>query len=150
MTAPTPEPSGYNTMTRPRGRKKMRMLSPPSELEGYYSAFWPLLIVFLAFIILLVYEVSFLRHRAFNLTTQNTRLADGVQKANTQMAFIQGLHGDLANLAPTHPAAAAILKAFFPAAPQESAAPATSGDTPPATAPGGGSGLPPATAPPHP
>src|SRR5260221_13719852 len=33
------------------------------EIDGYHSAFWPLVIVFLALSVLFVYEVSYLRYR---------------------------------------------------------------------------------------
>ena len=138
--------SGYNTTPRPRSsRKKFRPFAAPKAPEGFYTPFWPLLVVFMAFMILLIYEISFLRSRAMSLRAQNSHLMEGVQKANAQMQFIQGLQGDLSSMAPSHPGAAAILKEFFP--PDVAVPPADAASPKPADA---GSAPPPATAPPHP
>ncbi len=124
MTTPLPEEvPGYNTTPRLRSKKKLWFLDAPTSLEGYYSPFWPLLIVFLAFIILLVYEISFFRYRTMVLRAQNLHLVDGVKKAKEQIAFIEGVHADLDSLAPGHPAAATLLKEFFPPVPAAPPAP---------------------------
>lgn len=141
MSDPLPDKgSSYNTTPRERRRKKFNPFAIPTEAEGFYSPFWPLLVVFLAFIILLVYEISFLRYRTMGLRTQYTRLAGAVQKANAQTEFIKGLHTDLETLAPGHPDVALLLKEFFPSDTSSTPAaagvpegiPDTSKDTPPA------------------
>jgi hypothetical protein len=146
---PTNEPaSGYNTELRPRPRRKwFKFLKAPKDMEGFYTPFWPLLIVFMSFMVLLVYEISFLRSRSMSLHMQISHLTDGVQKANGQLVFIQGLHGDLATMAPSHPAAAQILREFFPPEVETPPMPADSTSPKPA---GAESAAPPATAPPHP
>lgn len=122
----------YNSglTARPRRRFKFNPLRPPTEANGYYSAFWPLLIVFLSFIMLLLYEVWVLRIRQTMLIQQTTHYANIVQKQKWQGELIEGLHSDLKGLAPTHPAAATMLKDFFPDAPADdqggSATPAAS------------------------
>jgi hypothetical protein len=108
-------------------RRFLKLFSSPKGPDGFYSAFLPLLIVFCAFIVLLLYEVSFLRYRTLILSKQNARLAEAVKKANGQTAFIEGLHKDLQTLAPAHPDAALILTEFFPGAPPN---PGTSPNTP--------------------
>jgi hypothetical protein len=114
MKDPIPESAlPYNTTPRPRPKKWFGWLSP-KDFEGFHMPFAPLLIVFLSFILSLVYEVSLLRHRTVELRIQNVRLGSGIQKANEQLAFIQGLHTDLQAMAPSHPAADALLKEFFP------------------------------------
>jgi hypothetical protein len=141
-TTPKKEgPLPYNTPATARQRKKARFFNAPDSLEGYYSPFWPLLIIFFAFIVLLVYEIWFLRFRTVMLNTQITHLVGSLQKANAQTTFIEGVHKDLSALAPTHPDADQLLKEFFPAIP---AAPEE-----PLTAPSG-TEAPPATSPPHP
>jgi hypothetical protein len=161
MTDPEPdqEPalnSGYNTNPRPRSRKKFKLFAAPKEPEGFYSPFWPLLVVFMAFVLMFLFEISTLRGRALMMHLQITHMQEALQKANAQTAFIQGLHADIAGLAPTHPIAAAILKEYFPPQTQSPVDPGDASKTSPApdttTAkpPDEGSVLPPATAPPHP
>jgi len=152
MTAPLPQDApGYNTTSRPRPRKS-KFFAPPKDLEGFYSPFWPLVIVFISLMALLVYQISFLRHRAMVIDIQIKRLADPVQKANAQMVFIQDLRADLTALAPQHPSAAALVKEFFstvPSIPTDS--PKTpSPDTTLPNVPASGTALPPATVPPRP
>lgn len=113
---------GYNLPVYRRRRKRFsKLFAPPVGPEGFYSAFLPLLIVFCAFIILLLYEISFLRYRTLVLSKQNARLAEVVKKADAQAAFIEGLHKDLQTLAPAHPAAALMLTEFFPDIPPNAA-----------------------------
>ena len=123
MTDPLPEKEkaakvpSYNRMAPPKRWRKYNPFAEPDSLEGYYSAFLPLLIVFLAFILLLVYEVWFLRYKALNLVQQNDRLVETLQKAKTQNDFVEGLHKDLQTLASTDPTAASLLKEYFPEPP---------------------------------
>jgi hypothetical protein len=130
MTDPLPENAeNYNIAARRRRRKKwFRLFTPPETLEGFYSPFLPLLILFLAFIVLLVYEISSLRYRKIALFKQNARLIQVMQKADEQTQYIEGLHKDLQTLAPAHPAAALLLREFFPDTP-----PATNADGSPKT-----------------
>jgi len=155
MTAPLPQDApGYNTTSRPRPRKS-KFFSPPKDLEGFYSPFWPLVIVFISIMTLMVYQISFLRHRAMVLDMQIKRLAGPVQKASAEMVFIQDLRADLTALAPQHPSAAVLVKEFFSTVPLPATDSTTETKTsaPDATlpsAPASGTALPPATAPPHP
>jgi hypothetical protein len=130
MTDPLPENAeNYNIAARRRRRKKwFRFFMPPETLEGLYSAFLPLLILFLAFIVLLVYEISSVRYRKIALFKQNAHLIQVMQKADEQTQYIEGLHKDLQTLAPADPAAALLLKEFF-----SDTAPATNADGSPKT-----------------
>jgi len=114
MKDPIPESAlPYNTTPRPRPKKWFGWMFP-TDFDGFYSPFGPLAIVFLAFILSLVYEVSLLRHRTMELRMQIARMDAATKKANDQLAFAQGLHTDLQTLAPTHPAAETLLKEYFP------------------------------------
>jgi len=116
MKDPIPENAlPYNTTPRPRP-KKWLLWTAPKDFEGFYSPFLPIAIVFFFLIVLLVYEVTFLRRQTFSLRNQNLHMAEAVQKANSQLALVQGLRADLQALEPSHPAAGAILKDFFPVA----------------------------------
>ena len=71
MTDPLPKnesASGYNAELRPRPRRKWYyFLKRPEDIEGFYTPFWPLLIVFLSFVWLLLHEITFLRKRSMSL-----------------------------------------------------------------------------------
>jgi hypothetical protein len=115
MKSPIPENAlPYNTTPRPRPTKWLGWLTAPKDFQGFYTPFWPLLIVFLSFIVSLVYEVSLLRYRTIELRTQNLHLTDEAKRADTQLTFTQGLHTDLQALEPSHPVADQLLKEFFP------------------------------------
>ena len=100
----------------------MKLIKPPQDLEGFYTPFWPVLIVFIALIVLMVYEISVLRYRRLVLIEQNNHMAEYVNKAKVQNDFIEGLHKDLDSLATTDANAARIEKDFFP--PDTTTAPA--------------------------
>ncbi|MCE0483529.1 MAG: hypothetical protein LV479_04740 [Methylacidiphilales bacterium] len=123
-----PEPSGnlpdYNVAREPRPRRRFKFnpFRAPTDFSGYYSAFWPLLIVFLSFIILLLYEISVLRFREATLVQRTNHYNEMLDKQKWQADLIQGIHNDLKDLAPTDPAAAALLKDFFPDVPSSDSA----------------------------
>jgi hypothetical protein len=105
----------YKRVSPPKPR--FNPFSDPIDLEFAYSPFWPLMIVFFALIVMFVYEISFLRVRRASLLDQNSKLNVLLERTKKQSEFAQGVHQDLQALAPTHPAAVAILKDFFPDAP---------------------------------
>jgi len=94
-----------------------KIFEEPDQIEGTHSAFLPLFIISLSFILVMVYEVEALRYRTLVLSQQNKRVVETLQKAKPQDDLIEKLHQDLQTLAPTDPAAAAILKEFFPPPP---------------------------------
>jgi hypothetical protein len=115
--APAPVPD-YNTPAK----AKFDLAKYFKERDGSYSSFWPLLFVFVALIVLFVYDVSYLRYRKLALTEQLSQLTGNEKAGREQRAFVDGLHKDMAALAPTHPDVAAILNEYFPNKPADSSA----------------------------
>ncbi len=87
------------------------------EPDGTYSYYWPLVIVFLAFIFLFVYEVSYLRYRKLIETEQLSHFTGLGKAVKDQTEFALGMQKDMEILAPTHPDVDAILKEYFPDSP---------------------------------
>jgi hypothetical protein len=109
--APTSKPvPDYNTPTK----NTFKLSKILAETDGSYSAFWPLLVVFVALVILFVYDVSFLRFKKLTLTEQLSQVISREKGIKTQQAFIDSLEQDLDGLAPKHPDVAAILNQYFP------------------------------------
>jgi len=106
-----PEGVNYNSTTPQTEPRWFKFF--PEDFEGYCSPFLPLVIVFAAYIVLLIHEFSFLRERQMALVIQDDHLATEMQRAETQGKFIEGLHSDLMRLAPDDPAAGRVLKDFF-------------------------------------
>jgi hypothetical protein len=116
--APAPVPD-YNTPHK----TGFRLIKVLQETDGTYSAFWPLIIVFVALIVLFLYDVSYLRYRKLVLTEQLSQMVSKENENKGQQGFIEGLHEALGKLAPRHPDVATIVDEYFPA--DASSAPAT-------------------------
>jgi hypothetical protein len=119
-SAPAPVPD-YNTPQK-TGFRIAKFLQ---ESDGTYSSFWPLIIVFVALIILFLYDVSYLRYRKLVLTEQLSLEVSRENENKGQQGFIVSLHQDLDKLAPRHPEVAEILGEYFP--PDSSPAPPAPG-----------------------
>jgi hypothetical protein len=110
-SAPAPVPD-YNVPVK----TKFTLAKLLAEHDGTYSAFWPLLIVFCALLILFIYDVSFLRYRKLILTEQLSQLVSREKGYQPQVVFVDHFHQDLEGLAEKHPDVAVILNQYFPPA----------------------------------
>lgn len=110
----------YNTKPAETGFLK-KFVKAPVDIDGFYTPFWPLLIVFGAYIFLLFYEVTFLNTKRLVLLQQRSQMVDPTAKFKEQREFINTMSKELQALAPTDTVAAAILRDFFPANPADAA-----------------------------
>jgi len=108
----------YNTKPAETGFLK-KFIKAPVDIDGFYTPFWPLFIVFGAYTFLLLYEVSFLNTKNLMLLQQRSGMVDPTPKFKEQRDFINIMNKELQALAPTDPAAAAILRDFFPTNPAD-------------------------------
>ena len=102
----------YNTKAADTGF--FSRFKAPVDIDGFYTPFWPLLIIFASFIFLLLYEVTFLNTKRLILLQQRSQLFDPTARAKEQGEFIRKMGNELQALAPTDPLAAGIVKDFFP------------------------------------
>ena len=78
-----------------------------------YSTYLPFLIVLLTLIFSTSKDIYFLHKHKNALIVQNAKAAEPLLNAGKEAEFVEKLHTDLNQLAPTDPTAAKILADFF-------------------------------------
>ena len=79
-----------------------------------YTAFVPVLMILVILILSSLKDIVTLIRRKNALLAQHAQAMEPLRFAGRQAEFIDSLHDDLVKVAPSDPAAAAILTEFFP------------------------------------
>jgi hypothetical protein len=95
----------------------------PAKAPPVFSAFWPLVVILLTLDFMTARDSYMLHRRTVGLIRDNEQAEGPLKKMAEQNQFVDSFKSDLETLAPGDPAAARILRDFFPPPPTPPPAP---------------------------
>jgi hypothetical protein len=133
MSQDKPQPNIQITpvgFSPPKSDDAVGTIMPAPRPETRFPVFLPILIILLTLNFSTLRDIVALNKRMTQINEENAPALDLLKKSAKQSDFVNGLRTGLINLAPNDPAAADILKQFFPPPPVDksdaSAPPASS------------------------